>query len=94
MNSEYGFPLNTIKEKILMSIPNNTDIDNSSVVALELSLREFLITFINESLLNDSNLNNQKQEKKVMVKDIKETIEKNKKYSFLMGLLEGNNNKQ
>lgn len=85
-----SFPLNIIKEKITLSLPQGTTIDNSAVVFMSNALKEFLINFSQNIYLENSKNSN---EKKLLIKDIKETIEKYPQYAFLQLLIE-NSNKQ
>ena len=85
MNDATTFPLNIIKEKLILSLPQNTEIENSAVVGMEIALREFLTQFTSEIKIDDKN-----GERKLMVKEIKENIEKSNKYQFLQGLLDNN----
>mmetsp|Transcript_28417 Transcript_28417/g.29593 ORF Transcript_28417/g.29593 Transcript_28417/m.29593 type:complete len:91 (-) Transcript_28417:4-276(-) len=78
-----SFPLNIVKEKMILSLPPNTQIDNSAVIAVSHALKEFLKELSSE--IHDEVKPN---EKKVMIKEIKEAIENNPKYSFLNILID------
>lgn len=81
---ETSFPLNIIKEKMLLSLPHNTPIENSALVGLNSALKDFLSEFAKD--LNAQIKTN--NEKKGSLKDIKETIEANGKYAFMTSLIE------
>jgi len=74
-----NFPLNIIKEKIILSVPQSTQIENKAVIAVSVAVREFLKEFNSNIKFEDE----KEKEKKILLKDIKEVIEKNEKYSFL-----------
>lgn len=77
-------PLNIIKEKVSLSLPHDTDIDNGALVALNKSLNLFLGHLSNKIKISFS----KNLDKKVMIKDLKECIESNPEFECLLKLLD------
>jgi hypothetical protein len=82
LESEIEIPLNVLKEKILFSIPPDSSIDDDAVIAISYALKHFL------KLLSDKINFENNEEKKILVKDIKTSIENEKVFSFLKKLID------
>lgn len=72
-------PVNIIKEKIEFCLPPGTQIEDEAVIAINKSLLGFLDCFA-KSIKYENN--------KIMVKNIKNTIENEKIFNFLKKLTE------
>ncbi len=79
MNKEIEVPLNLLKEKIIYSLPPGTEIDDNAVRASSLALNYFLRDFARKIQYND---------KKILVRDIKDNIIKDEKLHFLKKLVD------
>lgn len=96
---EINFPLNIIKEKLTLTLKskenennldsckNNNDINNNVVVAIAKAVKLFLKRFASDLTITENKLN----ERKLMIKDIKELIETNKDYGFLLSIIDNIN---
>ena len=72
-------PLNVIKDKILFSLPNDAQIEDDAVLAINQALKFFLESFAKKIKYEN---------KKVMVKNIKNCINSDKNFIFLKKLTE------
>lgn len=72
-------PVNIIKEKIEFCLPANSQIEDDAVIAINKSLLKFLDCFAKKVKYENN---------KIMVKNIKNTIENEKMFSFLKKLTE------
>ena len=79
MNNEIEIPLNILKEKMLYSLPSGTEIDDDAIKASSLALNYFLRNFVRKINYND---------KKIMVRDIKNQILEDDNLHFLRKLVD------
>jgi hypothetical protein len=79
MNNEIEIPLNIIKEKMLYAIPPGTEIDDEAIKASSLALNYFLRNFARKIRYND---------KKILVRDIKNQILEDENLHFLKKLVD------
>jgi len=82
MEDRLEIPLNILKEKLIYCIQNENNFENEAVKAISLSINVFFKDISNKISLNQEN------KKKIMIKDIKNCIENEKKFSFLNKLIE------
>lgn len=80
--SQIEIPLNVLKEKILYCLPADSEIDDEAVKAMSLALNHFL-KILAKKIPIDTN-----EEKKILIKDIKNCIDNEKIFSFLKKLIE------
>jgi hypothetical protein len=84
MKNDIEVPLNILKERVLYSLPLNTEVEDDSIPIFSEALKHFLIDFSN-------NIPNtlEKDEKKLKIKHLKSIIQKeDKKYFFLKNLID------
>lgn len=77
MSVNIEIPLNIMKEKIMYSLPEGSDIEDDAVIAINEALNLFLGDFT-KHLKYD--------EKKIMIKHIKNCIDTEKRFLFLKKL--------
>ena len=84
MKNDIEMPLNVIKEKVLYSLPNGTELEDNAVIALSKALNYFLNEFS-----KDLPISLEGENKKLKIKNIKTLIQnEEKKYFFLKGLVD------
>ena len=70
-------PLNIMKEKIMYSLPDGSDIEDDAVIAINQALNLFLGDFTKHLKYDD---------KKIMIRNIKNCIDTEKRFLFLKKL--------
>jgi hypothetical protein len=75
-------PLNIMKEKINSCLPHETEIEDDAIKAFSIALEHFLQILAKKIKLDNND------EKKILIKDIKECIELNDEFFFLRKLVE------
>jgi hypothetical protein len=82
LNSNIEIPLNILKEKILFCLPPNMEIQDDAIKVTSLALNHFFKVLVNKIHLDPN------EEKKILVKDIKQCIENEEKFKFMRKLIE------
>jgi hypothetical protein len=82
LNYQIEVPLNTLKEKVLYSLPPDSEIDDEAIKMMSYSLNHFLKDFVHKIKYDSTD------EKKILIKDIKQCIENENIYGFLRKLIE------
>lgn len=75
-------PLNVMKEKISSCLPHETKVEDEAIQAFTVALEHFLKILAKKIKLDNND------EKKILIKDIKECIELNDDFFFLRKLVE------
>lgn len=79
----YEIPLNILKEKVLYCLPPGTEIEEECYYQINKALNNFLKYFALKLPYQQEN-----DEKKILIKDIKNCIDDNESFAFLKRLIE------
>lgn len=82
IDSKIEIPLNILKEKILFCLPPNIEIEDDAIKMTSLALNHFFKDLVKKIPLEEN------EEKKILVKDIKQCIENEEKFKFMRKLIE------
>lgn len=82
MEDRVEVPLNILKEKLNYCIHNENEFDNEAVLAISLAINVFFKDLSSKITISQEKI------KKIMIKDIKACIENEKKFNFLLKLIE------
>lgn len=82
MEDRFEVPLNILKEKLNYCIHNENEFDNEAVMAISLAINVFFKDLSSKITISQEKI------KKIMIKDIKACIENEKKFNFLLKLIE------
>jgi hypothetical protein len=82
LNSHIEIPLNILKEKILICLPPHIEMEDSAIEVTSHALNHFFKVFVNKISFEPND------ERKILVKDIKQCIENEEIFKFMRKLIE------